>query len=111
EVLAVASSCFASHALAKASFVRRKPCGLSFAEAAAIPIVFMTAKYALEHKAELAPGEKVLIHAAAGGTGLAAIQIAQLAGAEVLATAGSDAKRAHVQRLGVSRVMDSRSLA
>src|SRR5262249_31154958 len=53
--------------------------------------------------------ERVLVHSAAGGTGLAALQIARLAGAEVLATAGTEGKRALLRSLGVRHVMDSRS--
>src|SRR5262249_7371908 len=54
--------------------------------------------------------ERVLIHAAAGGVGLAAVQLAQRAGAEIFATAGSPAKRAYLASLGVEHVMDSRTL-
>ena len=55
-------------------------------------------------------GDRVLIHAAAGGVGLAAVQLAQRAGAEIFATAGSLEKRRHLQMLGVTHVFDSRSL-
>jgi NADPH:quinone reductase-like Zn-dependent oxidoreductase len=55
-------------------------------------------------------GERVLVHAAAGGVGLAAVQICQHLGAEVFATAGSEAKREHLRRLGVRHVMSSRTL-
>ena len=55
-------------------------------------------------------GEKVLIHAAAGGVGLAAVQLAQRAGAEIFATAGSAEKRAYLESLGVAHVMNSRSV-
>ena len=71
----------------------------------------MTASFALRDCAALRPGETVLIHAAAGGVGLAAIQLARAAGAEVFATAGSDAKRAFLRELGIEHVFDSRSLA
>ena len=56
------------------------------------------------------PGERVLIHAASGGVGIAAIRVAQRLGAEILATAGSEEKRAYVRSLGVRHVFDSRSL-
>jgi acyl carrier protein len=59
----------------------------------------------------VAPGERVLIHAAAGGVGLAAIQIARLLGAEIHATAGHPDKRAYLRALGIAHVYDSRSLA
>ena len=54
-------------------------------------------------------GDKVLVHSAAGGVGLAALQIAQQAGAEVYATAGNDEKRDYVRSLGVEHVFDSRT--
>jgi NADPH:quinone reductase-like Zn-dependent oxidoreductase len=110
-VVAVTSGTFGSHAMAPAAFVARKPPSLDDVEAASLPIVFMTAHYALGRLARLARGERVLIHSAAGGTGLAAIQLALRAGAEIYATAGTPEKRAYLQQLGVAHVMDSRSLA
>src|SRR6185503_19269029 len=74
------------------------------------PIVFLTTHYALNHVGALSRGEKVLIHSAAGGVGLAAVQLSKLAGAEIFATAGSPEKRQHLHDLGVEHVMDSRSL-
>ena len=111
DVLAVAIDCLASHALADARLVRRRPAGLAVEQAATLPIVYLTAHYALNHLARLRKGERVLIHAAAGGVGLAAIQIAHHVGAEVFATAGSPEKRSLVESMGVRHVMDSRSLA
>jgi NADPH:quinone reductase-like Zn-dependent oxidoreductase/acyl carrier protein len=61
--------------------------------------------------AQLKRGERVLIHAAAGGVGIAAIQIARAVGAEIFATAGSPRKREYLKSLGIEHVMDSRSLA
>jgi acyl transferase domain-containing protein/acyl carrier protein len=100
----------ASRACVPEALVARKPEGMTFAEAAGIPCVFLTAWYGLVKLAHLKKHESVLIHAAAGGVGLAAIQIAQWIGAEVWATAGSEEKRAHLRRLGVRHVMDSRTL-
>jgi NADPH:quinone reductase-like Zn-dependent oxidoreductase/acyl carrier protein len=111
DVLAVAIDCLASHTLADARLVRRRPAGLAVEQAATLPIVYLTAHYALNHLARLRKGERVLIHAAAGGVGLAAIQIAHHVGAEVFATAGSPEKRSLVESMGVRHVMDSRSLA
>jgi acyl transferase domain-containing protein/acyl carrier protein len=111
DVLAIALDSLASHVVADARMVVRKPARFGFDEAATIPIVFATAYYGLHHLARLQPGERVLIHAAAGGVGLAALQIAQRAGAEVFATAGSPEKRELIRSLGVRHVMDSRSLA
>ncbi len=91
--------------------VRPLPATLSMEEAATIPIVFLTAVYALRHLAHLSRGERILIHAAAGGVGLAAIQYAQHVGAEIFATAGSPEKRDYLRSLGVQHIMDSRSQA
>src|SRR5690606_26930994 len=87
EVVAVAPGAFASRVVVDAALVARKPDGLTHPQAAAIPIAFLTAEYALHHCARLQAGESVLIHAATGGVGLAAMQLARLAGARVLATA------------------------
>src|SRR5207249_5294049 len=110
DVVAFASGSFASHVTTAAAVVMRKPAHLTFEEVVTIPTAFMTAHYALRHLARIQAGERVLIHAAAGGVGLAALQIAHHAGAEVFATAGSAEKRELLQRLGVHHVMDSRSL-
>jgi NADPH:quinone reductase-like Zn-dependent oxidoreductase/acyl carrier protein len=111
EVVAIAPNSFSAYTVTPAALVARKPGPLSFAEAATIPIAFLTAEYALRRLGRLRRGETVLVHAAAGGVGLAALQIARRAGAEVFATAGSEEKRAYLRRLGVRHVMDSRTLA
>ncbi len=98
----------ASHTLARGGNVRRIPGGLSFEQAATLPVVFMTAWHALQNVARMREGERILVHAGAGGVGMAAIQIAHHLGAEVLATAGSPAKRALLGTLGVQHVIDSR---
>ncbi len=110
EIVGISPGSFAKFLILPLEFVVRKPAHLSFEEAATIPVTFLTAHYALHHLARIQAGEKVLIHAAAGGVGLAAMQIAKLAGAEIFATAGSEEKRALVTRLGAAHVMDSRSL-
>ena len=76
------------------------PSNLSFAEGAAIPIPFYTAYRALHHKAALKAGETVLISAGGGGVGVAAIQLAKLAGARVLTTVGSSDKAERTRALG-----------
>jgi NADPH:quinone reductase-like Zn-dependent oxidoreductase/acyl carrier protein len=98
----------ASYTLARGGDIRRIPRGLSFEQAATLPVVFMTAWHALRNVARMRRGECVLVHAGAGGVGMAAIQIAHHLGAEVIATAGSAAKRALLQTLGVEHVIDSR---
>jgi len=107
---APAGEAFASHLIVGADAVWTIPPHLGFAEAASIPVVFGTAYHALHTLARLRRGETVLIHAAAGGVGLAAVQIAQQLGARVLATAGNEEKRAWLRSLGVPLVMDSRTL-
>jgi NADPH:quinone reductase-like Zn-dependent oxidoreductase/acyl carrier protein len=111
EVVAIAFDCLATHAVADARLVVRKPAGLSHAVAATLPIAFVTAWLALHRLAGLGSGDRVLIHAAAGGVGLAAVQIARRAGARVFATAGSPAKHDYLHALGVEHVLDSRSLS
>jgi len=111
RVVAFASSCFGTHVTTAAKSVALMPDNMSFSEAATIPTVFLTAWYGLDYLARLEEGETILIHGAAGGVGLAAIQIAKLKGATVIGTAGSDMKRGMLERLGVDHVLDSRSLA
>jgi acyl transferase domain-containing protein/NADPH:quinone reductase-like Zn-dependent oxidoreductase/acyl carrier protein len=110
EVIAVSHPCFGSYVTTPACLVVRKPPGLTFEQAAALPVAYVTAHHALCDLARLAAGERVLVHAAAGGVGLAAVHIAQVLGAEVFATAGSPEKRELLRGLGVEHVMDSRSL-
>lgn len=111
EVVGIAPSAIGSFVTTSAALVAMKPARLSFEQVVTIPVAFITAYYALHHLGRLSKGERVLIHAAAGGVGLAAVQLAQQAGAEIFATAGSPEKREFLHSLGVSHVMDSRSLA
>lgn len=90
------------------SLVAAAPSNLDFNELATIPIVFTTAAMAFD-LAKLKSGDRVLVHSAAGGVGLAAVQLAQACGAEVYATA-SQPKQAFVRAMGVEHVFDSRSL-
>ena len=87
------------------------PARWSHAEAAATPIVFLTAYHALVELAEVKPGMRVLIHSAAGGVGMAAVQLAAMLGAEIYATA-SLPKQEIVEAMGVprERIADSRTL-
>lgn len=110
-VMGFGSACFASHVVTQTSAVTHKPADWSFEAAATVPTVFFTVHYALKHLADLQPGERVLIHGAAGGVGIAAVQLAQHLGADVFATAGSEEKRDFVKLLGADHVLDSRSLA
>jgi acyl transferase domain-containing protein/NAD(P)-dependent dehydrogenase (short-subunit alcohol dehydrogenase family)/acyl carrier protein len=110
-VVAIAPGTFASHVVASRELVVRKPETLSFAEAAAQSIAYLTADYCLNTVARVRQGERVLIHAGAGGVGLAATHLCRKVGAEPIATAGSEEKRAFLREMGVARVYDSRSLA
>ena len=83
---------FAEYAVAPAESVFRIPAAMSFAEAAAMPIVYQTSYFALKRRAALQAGEWLLVHAAAGGVGCAALQIGKAMGARVIATAGSEDK-------------------
>lgn len=111
RVLGFASSCFAGHVVTSAHTLAPMPDGWDYESAATVPMVFLTAWYALSYLGHLASGERVLIHGAAGGVGQAAIQIARHLGAEIFATAGSDEKRDFLRLLGVEHVFDSRSLS
>ncbi len=98
---------FSSRFNAPAQFLAPIPDGISAVEAATIPAAALTVRLSFDW-AQLKPGDKVLIHAASGGVGLAAIQMAQQFGAEVFATA-STFKRATLRKLGVKYVYDSRT--
>lgn len=111
QVIAFAPASFAERVVTPVAAVARKPAAWSFNAAATVPTTFFTAYYALQHLARLQPGERLLIHGAAGGVGLAAIQLGKTLGAEIFATAGSDTKRDVVRLLGADHVLDSRSLA
>ena len=110
KVLTFAPACFATHVTVSAHACAPMPSTVTLEEAATIPVTFLTAYYALVYLAHLEEGETVLIHGGAGGVGLAALQIARWRGATVIATAGSEEKRAFLRMLGAEHVLDSRSL-
>lgn len=101
---------FRSYAITDARMAFRMPPGMSFLQAATLPTVFLTAHYALHHLARMQSGERILIHAAAGGVGQAALQIAKSLGLEIFATAGTPEKRRLLRDMGVPHVMSSRKL-
>ena len=110
RVMTTGKGCLAAHFRAPAAIAFKLPGNVGPVEAATIPSAFVTAYYALITLARLKKGERVLIHLATGGVGLAAIQVARMAGAEIFATAGSEKKRAYLRKLGIKQVMNSRSL-
>ena len=109
RVLTTAYGHFSSHVSVKASLTAKMPEGMTFAEAAQIPTIFMTSWHALMDVAKLQPGERILIHSAAGGVGLSAIQTAKARGCEIYATAGSERKRALLRSMGIEHVYSSRT--
>jgi NADPH:quinone reductase-like Zn-dependent oxidoreductase/acyl carrier protein len=109
-VFGFALASLATEVTVPAAFLGRIPRGLSLEQAAALPVAYLTGMYGFQRIAKIRPGMRVLIHAAAGGVGIAAVRLALRAGAEVFATAGSPAKRKLVKSMGVAHVFDSRSL-
>ena len=109
-VMAVSKGGMSSYVTTDARFVVPLPDGLGMVEGAALPTAFLTAHYALNHVGKIKSGDWVLIHAAAGGVGMAAVQLALNAGALVVGTAGNEKKRSYLESIGVEHVYDSRSL-
>jgi NADPH:quinone reductase-like Zn-dependent oxidoreductase len=111
EVIAISeASAFSRFTTTMVTDVVKKPASLSWEEAASLPTVFVTLYHSLHNLAALSKGERILIHSAAGGIGLAAIQYAQTVGAEIFATVGSDEKRVFLRSLGIERIFNSRSM-
>jgi NADPH:quinone reductase-like Zn-dependent oxidoreductase len=111
RVCAMTEGAYSTFARCAATSAARIPDDMAFEDAASIAVVFGTAYYGLVELARLATGERVLIHAAAGGVGQAAIQLARMVGAEIFATVGSPEKKALImERYGVpeSRIFSSR---
>jgi len=97
---------YAELAIAAARDALPLPPGLSFEEAAAFPLVFLTAWHMLVTRAKLQMGETILVHAAGSGVGHAAIQIAKYLGARVYTTVGSEAKLPKAKALGADEVIN-----
>ena len=97
---------FGEAAIGPAAELLLLPPEVSFQVAASLPIAYLTAIMALVHTAHLQAGEWVLIHPGSGGVGTAASQVAQLLGARVIATAGSDAKANYLLNLGIEHVLN-----
>ncbi|GAA1300443.1 SDR family NAD(P)-dependent oxidoreductase [Saccharothrix xinjiangensis] len=110
RVACVTMGSFGSHVVVRAEHTLPVPAGTTCAEAVTLPLVALTVHHALHRLARLSAGETVLVHGAAGGVGLAALQYARHVGAHVIATAGTPAKRDLLHLLGVEHVLDSRSL-
>lgn len=100
---------YAEYACVDAALLALKPRALTFEQAAAAPLVLITAWEALHDRARIHQGHTVLIHAGAGGVGHVAIQLAKLAGARVIATVSSEEKAAFVKQLGADWVINYRT--
>jgi acyl transferase domain-containing protein/NADPH:quinone reductase-like Zn-dependent oxidoreductase/acyl carrier protein len=87
RIYGIGATTFASHVTVATDLIARIPAGLTFEEAATIPVAFLTAQFGLHDVAEIRPGQRVLVHSCAGGVGMAATQIARRAGADVIGTA------------------------
>jgi NADPH2:quinone reductase len=98
---------FAELCVLPAAGVKPKPAGLSWAQTAAYPAAYMTAYVALVRRAALQPGETLLVHGAAGGVGLAAVDLGKRLGAMVIATSASDEKLAAVKAYGADHVVNA----
>jgi NADPH:quinone reductase-like Zn-dependent oxidoreductase len=100
---------YAEYLTAPTRHIVRKPARLTHVEAAALPLVALTAWQALVDTADVQPGQRVLVHAAAGGVGHLAVQIAKARGAHVIGTA-SAAKHSLVRELGADEMVDYRAV-
>lgn len=107
-VCCIANATYSSHVVAEQNLTFKLPSTLGIAQAASFPISQLTAYLCLVHLGKLDGGQTVLIHAAAGGVGLAAVHLALAQGAAVVATAGSERKREYLRKIGVQHVFDSR---
>ncbi|KAI5865300.1 putative polyketide synthase [Durotheca rogersii] len=114
RVAAISGTPYASRARTNGHLIYPIPDSLSFTDAATVPVAFSTAYYGLVDSANLRRGQTVLIHAASGGLGQAAVMIAQHIGAEIFATVGSDAKRrVLIEKYGIpeDHIFSSRTLS
>ncbi|MDR2443098.1 MAG: SDR family NAD(P)-dependent oxidoreductase, partial [Deltaproteobacteria bacterium] len=109
KVIVSAFGCLSSYLVVDSHLARKMPDNLTFTQAASLPVAYITAWYALKHLANLSKGQTILIHAASGGVGLAAVSLAKNCGATILATAGSPEKRKYLASLGITEVFDSRT--
>jgi NADPH2:quinone reductase len=101
---------YAEYTIVDEAYAALKPAGLSFLDAAAAPLVLITAWEALFDRAVMREGSRAFIHAGAGGVGHVAIQLAKLAGAAVATSVSSDEKAAFVSELGADHVIRYRDV-
>jgi NADPH:quinone reductase len=106
RVAAIGSKMYAEYAIAPATQVIPIPDSLSFEDATAVPVQVLTAWHLLHTAHQTAPGQTVLVHSAAGGVGIVAMQIAKAAGARVIGTVSSDSKVALAKEYGADDVIN-----
>lgn len=106
RVAALGSKMYAEYAIAPATQVIPIPDSLSFENAAAVPVQVLTAWHMLHTAHQTTPGQTVLVHSAAGGVGIVAVQIAKAAGARVIGTVSSDSKAALAKEYGADEVIN-----
>jgi NADPH2:quinone reductase len=106
RVAALGSKMYAEYALAPATQVIPIPDSMSFEQAAAFPVQVLTAWHMLHTAHQTGPGQTVLVHSAAGGVGIVAVQIAKAAGARVIGTVSSDSKAALAKEYGADDVIN-----
>jgi NADPH2:quinone reductase len=99
--------CYAEEVQVPAAALRKIPDGVDYGEAAGFTVAYLTAYVALVRRAQLQPGEWLLVHGAAGGVGLAAVDLGSVLGAKVIATASSESKRAFLKDYGADHVLPS----
>src|ERR1700722_19946970 len=96
---------YAECIVAPSQMVYRLPAGMSFEDAAAIPVNYFTAYHSMFTMGNLQPGDRILVHGAAGGVGIAAVQLARARGLVVFGTAGP-AKQEYLRKIGVDHAID-----
>jgi NADPH2:quinone reductase len=107
RVVAMGSRGFADHALAPAAMTARLADGLTFEQGAALPLNYVTALHGLSDRAAITSGEQLLVLGAAGGVGLAAVQVGRALGARVIAVASTPEKRAFALAHGAHAALDT----
>jgi len=110
KVMVLSPGCLASHIVVSKDLVCPVPKGLTMEESASVPLVFSVGYYALHKLANIKKGDRVLIHSAAGGIGLAAIQLAKIVGAELYCTVDSPEKLSYLRSSGIEHVFNSRTV-
>ena len=109
RVIALARNSISTFVTADVKFVYRIPNTLAFEQATGLPTAYVTALFCLEQAAKIKPGDSILIHSASGGVGLALVNLAQKAKANIFATVGTSDKAKFLNLTGVRQISDSRS--